>query len=167
MRLRSHRQSRAAWNSLISPASRYEGPFTRPVRTGRILWWIRTGALLSVIGLRDLAQAVMTHWWPVVAGAVLTVVGFMLRTDPGGLVLLPGLLLLLTAPLVVPSLKADRIRRETLERELAAYSTSAQRGDLEMTLDRYPDGITYELRGILSTQAMAAGRSQIPGSGRH
>jgi hypothetical protein len=47
-------------------------------------------------------------------------------------------------------------RRSELERELAAYSTAAQRRDLEATLDRYPDDITYELRDILASQAMAA-----------
>jgi hypothetical protein len=42
-----------------------------------------------------------------------------------------------------------------LERELAAFSTPAQRRDLEATLDRYPDNITYELRNILARQSMA------------
>ena len=41
-------------------------------------------------------------------------------------------------------------RRCALERELAQYSTPAQRCDLAATLDRYPDSITYELRDILA-----------------
>jgi hypothetical protein len=163
MRRRSHRQRRAAWISLISPVSGYEGPFTRPVRTGRIRWLVHTGALLSVIILRD----VLTRWWPVVAGVVLTTVGFILRSGPGSMILLPGLLLLVSAPFVLPSPKEDRTRRRKLERELAAYSTPAQRGDLEVILDRYPDTTTRELREILSTQARAGGKSQVPGGKRY
>lgn len=34
-------------------------------------------------------------------------------------------------------------------------------------LDRYPDDITYELRDILASQAMAACSKQIPGAGRY
>ena len=43
-----------------------------------------------------------------------------------------------------------------LERELAAYSTPAERCDLEATFDRYPNDVTCELRDILARQAMAA-----------
>ena len=46
--------------------------------------------------------------------------------------------------------KAARQRRRSLERELAGYSTPSQRRDLEATLDRYPDGVTQELRDILA-----------------
>ena len=46
----------------------------------------------------------------------------------------------------------------SLERELAAYGTPAQRCDLEATFDRYPDDATGELRDILARQAAAAGR---------
>jgi hypothetical protein len=54
--------------------------------------------------------------------------------------------------------RAGRTRKwgSELERELAAFSTAAQRRDLEATLDRYPDSITCELRNILARQAMAA-----------
>jgi hypothetical protein len=51
--------------------------------------------------------------------------------------------------------KAARKRHSDLERELAGYETPAERGDLEATLDRYPDGITHELRDILARQSMA------------
>jgi len=61
---------------------------------------------------------------------------------------------------------AERIRRSELERELAAYSTPAQRLDLEAIFDRYPDGETYELRDILARQAMATCHHGIPGSGQ-
>jgi hypothetical protein len=53
-----------------------------------------------------------------------------------------------------------------LERELAAYSTPAQRCDLEATFDRYPDSVTYELRDILARQAIAAFNNQFPAAGR-
>ena len=165
MGLRAHGQSRTAWNSLISTASRYEGPCARPVRTRRMRWWIRTCAVLSVIAIRELAHAVRYRWWPVLVGIALTVIGVTIRGGPASVVLLPGLLLLLSAPLVLPSLGDGRARRGALARELAAYSTRAQRVDLEIMLDRYPDDITYELRDILGAQPMVGGRNKVPGSG--
>ena len=54
-------------------------------------------------------------------------------------------------------------QRCQLERELAAYSTPAQRYDLEATFDRYPDSVAYELRDILARQASAAFDSGLPG----
>ena len=71
--------------------------------------------------------------------------------------------------------KAARERRRQLERELAGYSTAAQRADIEATLDRYPDGFTWELRDILARQAWARDTRQsgdfqqyrqVPGIGR-
>jgi len=50
-------------------------------------------------------------------------------------------------------MRAARERRKTLERELAGYRTTAERDDLFATLDQYPDGMTHELREILSRQA--------------
>jgi hypothetical protein len=58
-------------------------------------------------------------------------------------------------------------QRCELERELAAYSTPAQRCDLAATFDRYPDSITYELRDILARQASAAFDSRLPAAGRY
>ena len=133
----------------------------RPARRGRVRWWLRTWALLSVMGLVRVAR-----WWPVATGVVLTVVGIVLRDGAGGVVLLPGLVLVLSAPLIPPSPKAERVRRALLEREMAAYSTPAQRRDLETTLNRYPDSVTYELRDILARQAAAACSRGLPGSGR-
>jgi hypothetical protein len=55
------------------------------------------------------------------------VVGVMLRDGPGGVVFFPGLLFLLSAPLIPVRSVADRMRRSELERELAVFSTPAQR----------------------------------------
>ena len=97
--------------------------------------------------------------WPrgrlVLAGVLLTVTGIVLRSQPAGVVLLPGLLLIFSAPLIPAVPKADRKRNFELTRELAAYSTPAQRCDLEATLDQYPAEDTSELRAILADQALA------------
>ncbi len=53
-------------------------------------------------------------------------------------------------------------QRCELERELAEYSTPAQRCDLQATLNRYPDSVTYELRDILTRQAIAAFNNRLP-----
>jgi hypothetical protein len=126
---------------------------------------IRTGALLTVMGLVDLARGVRPRWQLLLAGGLLTGVGIVLRSSAGGVVLLPGLLFLLSAPLIPAIPEADRKRRSELQRDLAAYSTPAQRCDLEATLDQYSDGVTYELRDILAGQAMAARSNGIPGTG--
>jgi len=96
---------------------------------------------------------------------VLTAAGVVLRASPASVIMLPGLMFLVTAPLLPGRPDADSVRRAELERELALYSTPAQRCDLEATLDQYPDGITHELRDILARQAMAVGRSRFPGTG--
>jgi hypothetical protein len=164
MRLRAHRRTLVVW----SPSDRRGVPrLTRLPRTRRIHRFIRTGALLTVIGLVRVARAVRPRWRPLLAGAVLTVAGVMLRSSAWGTVLLPGLLLLLSAALIPASADADSTRRCQLERELAAYSTPAQRCDLEATLDRYPDSVTHELHEILAMQAMAACNNGIPGAGQH
>jgi len=79
-----------------------------------------------VIGLMRLARAVQPRWQPLLAGGVLTVAGVMLR-GPWGAVFLPGLLFLLSAPLVPARPKTDRMQRSELERELAVFSTPGQR----------------------------------------
>jgi hypothetical protein len=139
----------------------------RLTRTARIRRRIRIAARLVVVGSIRLARAVRPRWRPLLAGGVLTAVGVMLRHGPGGMVLLPGLMCLLSAPLVEVGSQDERTRRSKLERELAAYSTPAQRRDLEATLDRYPDSETYELRDILARQAMTTCHHGIPGSGLH
>ena len=164
MLLRSHRRNRVVWSSPAGPA-RGTGlagltPVTRP---GRIRRFIRISVLLTVMGLVDLARGEHPRWRFALAGGALTVAGLVLGHNPAGAILLPGLLLLFSAPLAPASPAADRKRRSVLERELATYSTAAQRCDLEAILDQYPDGVTRELRGILSQQAMAAVNSPVPG----
>src|SRR5579859_8114278 len=127
MRLRAHRRSLVVWSSYACSADSYGAlRLTRLTRTRRIHRWIRTGALLTVIGLMRLARAIYLRWRPLLAGGMLTVAGVMLR-GAWGAVFLPGLLFLLSAPLVPARPKTDRMRRSELERELAVFSTPAQR----------------------------------------
>lgn len=160
MRLRAHRRNLVVWSTSVAPAGRYSAlSLTRITRARRIRRFIRTGLLLTVIGVRALRPR-----WQLLAGVVLTVVGVTLRDSMWGAVLLPGLMFLLSAPLIPARSDADRRQRSQLERELAAYSTLAQRCDLEAAFDRYPDSDTHELRDILASQAMAARGKGIPGT---
>ena len=119
-----------------------------------------------------LARAMRPRWGLLLSGGALTTVGLILRGAPDSVFfLLPGVLFLLSTPLVEAMPDADRARRSGLAHELAAYSTPAQRRDLEATLDRYPDTVTHELRDILASQHEAAGNeaagnNEIPGAGR-
>jgi hypothetical protein len=122
--------------------------------------------LLTVLRLLPLARAVRGRWRPLLAGTVLTAAGVMLRSTVGSVVLLPGLLLLLSAPLIPGTPETDRMQRSELERELAVYTTSAQRFDLEATLDQYPDDVTHELRDILAGQATGQREKRFPAIGR-
>jgi hypothetical protein len=144
MRQRSHRRNLVVWSQSAGSVGRCGAPpFTRRRRIRR---WIRTGALLTVVGLMPLARAVRARWRPMLAGGVLTVVGVMWLDGPGGMVVLPGLWLLLSAPLIPASPKADRMRRPEVEHELAVFSTPAQRR--------------------LAIQAMAAHDKRFPVTGR-
>jgi hypothetical protein len=162
---RSRRRNLVVWRQSGGSASRCAAP--PPTRAKRLRRWIRTAALLGVIGLMALARPVWARRWQLLAGCVLTAVGIILRGSPASTVLLVGLLLLFSAPLMGTSPAADRTRHSQLERELAVYSTPAQRRDLEATLDRYPDATTRELRDILARQAGAGRGNAIPGSGRY
>jgi len=155
MRLRPHRRTLVVWSTYGGP-DRYGLPWFTQVPRRRIRRCIRTGALLTVIGLMRLARAVQADW-RLMAGGVLTAVGVMLRSGPVGVVMIPGLLLLVVALLAPPSAKPARTRRAELERELGAYSTPAERRDLEAILDLYPDGATHELRDILARQVAGRG----------
>src|SRR5215470_5342669 len=127
MRLRAHRRNLAVWRPSVGSAGRYGAPkLARLALTRRIHRGIRTGALLMGIGLMRLAHAVRRRWRPLLAGGVLIVVGGMLR-GAWGVIFLPGLLFLLSAPLVPARPTTDRVRRAELERGLGVYSHPAQR----------------------------------------
>jgi hypothetical protein len=71
----------------------------RPSRIWRARRWLRTGALLTILGVLWLARTARSRWEPVglLAGGLLTVAGFMLpATDmaffPGCLILIAVLL---------------------------------------------------------------------------
>ena len=155
MRLRPHRRTLVVWSTYGGP-DRYGLPWFAQVPRRRIRRCLRTGALLTVIGLMRLARAVQADW-RLMAGGVLTAVGVMLRSGPVGVVMIPGMLFLVVAVLAPASPKPARTRRAELERELGAYSTPAERRDLEATLDLYPDGVTDELRDILARQVVGRG----------
>jgi hypothetical protein len=124
--------------------------------------------LLTVLGLLPLVRAVRARWKPLLAGTGLTVAGVILRgSGPGSAMLLPGLMLLMAAPLLPGTGHADRLQRTELERELAGYRTNAQRYDLEAMLDRYPDDVTREVREILAGQAAAGYDHQVRSAGRY
>ncbi|MGD0067595.1 MAG: hypothetical protein ABSB76_29685 [Streptosporangiaceae bacterium] len=161
MRLRPYRRTLATWNLHVGSSSRYG--VRQVARPRRIRRRLRTGVLLTLIGLMRLARAVQNDWRPL-AGAVLTVAGVVFRSGSAGALMIPGMLLLVLALLTPPSPKAARSRRGELEHELGTYSTPAERSDLGAILDRYPDGDTHELRTILAAHTMAAGQDRIPGT---
>jgi hypothetical protein len=169
MWMRPRRRNLVVWRQSAGPAGRRDTAHgLRLGRAGRIRRYIRMGTLLTLIGLLRLRRVAQRPWGPLLVGVALMTIGVVLRRGPGSLALLPGFFFLLDA-LFVPAIpKEDRLRLAELQRELGQYSTSAQRADLEATLDRYPDDVTHELRDILTSQAIAAaGTSQLPGGRRY
>jgi hypothetical protein len=166
MSLRPRRRNLVVWSQSAGSADVHDAP--RPSRIRRIRSRIRIAALLTVVALWPLVRAVRARWRPLLAGVALTTAGVVMRGNTAAsVVLLPGLVLLMMAPLLPGTPEGDRLRRLELERELAGFVTSAQRHDLEATLDRYPDDVTHELRDILARQAIAAAADQrFPGGGR-
>jgi hypothetical protein len=95
MRPRWRRQNLVMWSSSTAPAGRYRAPSgTRLGRTRRIRSWIRTAALVAVVGLVGLAGAVRSRRGAtlVLAGAGVTAAGSIL---PNGVVVIFGMLVLL------------------------------------------------------------------------
>jgi hypothetical protein len=143
MRPRPHRRRLVVFSSSVNRANRLGVLHYKPAaHTGRIRRVIRIGALLTVIAVRP-------RWRPLLAGIVFTVLGATQRQAT--ILIIPGLLFLWHALMTPGDTDADRERRSQLKRELAAYSTPAQRSDLLAALDRYPDGATREIRDILAT----------------
>ena len=156
-------RTRVVWSSSAPPGmpNRFPSP-ARPSRARRLGRFVRISALLLVAGLMR-----RPRWRSVVAGGALTIAGLILRASPAGLLLLPGLLLLFSVPLMPGDLGEDRARHAQLRRELAVYATPAERRDLEATLDRYPDAATRELRMILAAQSLPGTEDRILGVGRY
>jgi hypothetical protein len=95
MRRRSHRRNLVVWNSSAELVGRNAAPrFRRFAPTGQIHRWIRTGALLAVIGLMRLPRVMRTRWRPMLllAGGLLAVAGIVLSSS---LTLIPGMLVIL------------------------------------------------------------------------
>jgi hypothetical protein len=161
LRPRPRRQNLVIWSPSACRAERGHGLwFSRPARSRRIRRRMRTVTLLAILGAMRLAAAARPRWRSLLAGVVLTAAGVVLRSGAAGIVMIPGMLLLLSALLVPVDPVAAGPRRRELERELAAYCTPDQRCDLEATFDRYPDSVTRELRDILVGQALTTGRGQ-------
>ncbi len=81
MRMRSHRRNLVVWSSSAAPAGRSgDRSCTQLARGGRIRWWLRTGALLTVIGVMRLARSMRAHWRYgfLLTGTLLTVISLML-----------------------------------------------------------------------------------------
>jgi hypothetical protein len=97
MRIRSHRRNLVVWNASGKSADRYGvRAFTERARPRRIRWWLRTGALLTIMGIVRLARVMHARWRSVllITGTPLVVIGIML---PSGGALVLGMLVLLLA----------------------------------------------------------------------
>jgi hypothetical protein len=97
VRLRPRRRTIVVWSSSPGGAARHSAQETsRPVRPGRIRWWLRIGVLLTIIGLIRLARTARKYPRPALslAGTAVTVAGISL---PSGAALVCGILVLLAA----------------------------------------------------------------------
>jgi hypothetical protein len=161
MRLRSRQRHLVIFSSSTHPARQYAASLQiHAPLTGRIRRWFRVGALVTVIVVRP-------RWKPLLAGMALTIFGFIEHSSMASISVLPGIMLLWAAVLIPGDSDIDHQRRQQLMRELAVYSTPAQRRDLEACLDQYPDGVTGEIRAILASQGAPAHRTGVPGAGRY
>src|SRR5262249_10771248 len=101
MRLRVHRQRLGVCSPSVRPDNRHDA--RRLTRTRRIRRCGRIGALLTAIGLIRLARVVGPRWRPLLAGAILTVTGVMLRSTAWSALLLAGLWFLVYAAFIPAS----------------------------------------------------------------
>jgi hypothetical protein len=76
MSLRPRRRNLVVWSSSAVPGGSWAW---QPSRPRRFRWWLRTSALLAVIGVMRLARATRVRWEPLAlgVGAALAVIGFM------------------------------------------------------------------------------------------
>ena len=85
MRIRARRRNLVVWSSVVVPASRsgYRAR-TQPSRARRVRWWLRIGALLAVVGVVRLAQAVRARRRDALlaAATLLTVLSLALESEP-------------------------------------------------------------------------------------
>jgi hypothetical protein len=58
------------------------------------------------------------------------------------------------ADVTLPARRAERLERQQLERELATYTSPAERRELEAMIDRYDPEDTREVRAILARQTL-------------
>ena len=150
MRLQPHRRRLVVFSSPGNSADGHGAAQDKRIaHTGPIRRFLRIGMLLTVIAVRP-------RWQPLLAGVVITALGVLDRHGPGGVLIIPGVLSFWRALMIPGDADVDREQRSQLERELAAYSTPAQRCDLVAILDRYPDGITHEIRDILASPPLAS-----------
>ena len=81
MRMRSHRRNLVVWSSSAALASRSgDRDCTRLARGRRIRWWLRTGTLLTVLGVMRLARITWARQRSafLTTGTLLTVLGVLL-----------------------------------------------------------------------------------------
>jgi hypothetical protein len=154
------KRNRVVWRSSTEPALTGV-PRRSPRRLRRAA---RTGLLLAILGLVRLAGN--PRWRSAVIGAALIVPGLLLRNIYGNIILLPGLMILFYAPFLPGDSPETRTRQAQLRRDLAAYSTPADRRDLEAIIDRYPAAETGELRAVLAGLRLTPAQLRNPGMGR-
>jgi hypothetical protein len=97
MSLPPHRRTVVVWSSSSGRTARHRvQEIARSTRPGRIRWWLRTGALLMIIGVMRLARTAAKYPRPALslAGTVITVIGISLRSEP---VLISGFAVLMLA----------------------------------------------------------------------
>jgi hypothetical protein len=153
------KRTRVVWSSSPEPAA------MRP-RPRRFRRAVRTALVLTVLALVHAAGR--PRWRCLLLGAALTIPGVLLRGDlVGDIILLPGLMALAYAPFLPGETPESRKRQRRLRRELAAYSTPAERRDLEALLCSYSDGDTGELRAILASQDLSDPWYRFPGTSDH
>jgi hypothetical protein len=95
--VRLRRRTMVVWSSSSGRAARHGAQgTTRSARRGRIRWWLRTGALLTIIAVMRLARTAMKYPRPALslAGMVITAAAISL---PSKAVLISGFLVLLVA----------------------------------------------------------------------